>query len=159
MRIKNIAALIISISLPFLAGLIGSIATYPSIPTWYAGLNKPFFNPPNWIFGPVWTMLYIFMGIAAFFVWQKRKENKDVIFALAIFALQLALNSSWSIVFFGMHQIFWAYLIIIALWAAILFCWGEFYLISKPAGWLFVPYVLWVSFATVLNGSIWMLNK
>jgi tryptophan-rich sensory protein len=151
--------LVVSLALPFLAGMIGSLFTMPSILTWYAGLHKPFFNPPNWIFGPVWTILYVMMGIAVFLIWEKRRaQTKTVDLALGLFALQLLLNTSWSIVFFGWHQIGLGLVNIVLLWLAILLCIIRFYPISRLAAWLLGPYIVWVSFAAVLNFAIMVLN-
>jgi len=140
------------------AGLIGSVATFPSIPTWYASLEKPFFNPPNWVFGPVWTTLYTLMGISAFLVWRKGIRDRQVKVALGIFVAQLILNSLWSIVFFGLHSLLGGLAVILPLWVAILLSIITFYRISKTAGVLLIPYILWVSFATLLNFSLWQLN-
>ena len=141
------------------AGFIGSAATTPSIPTWYAGLRKPAFNPPNWIFAPVWTTLFILMGIAAFIVWDKGIRDKRTRFALWAFAVQLILNSLWSFIFFYFHSPFLAFLELILLWCAILWTSILFYGISRAASLLMLPYILWLSFAAVLNFSILLLNK
>jgi len=141
------------------AGIIGSIFTTPSIPGWYAGLAKPPFNPPNWIFGPVWITLYALMGIAAFLIFEKGIGKKEVRKALAVFAAQLVLNSLWSIVFFGAHQILGAAVLILLLWAMILATIRLFRRISGTAAGLLIPYLLWVSFATVLNISLYGLNR
>lgn len=148
----------VSIALPLLAGLIGSFFTAPAIDSWYQYLAKPSFSPPNWIFGPVWTLLYILMGIAFYLVWQSGFENKKKKIALLIFAIQLALNSLWSILFFGLENPFWALNEIICLWIFILATLVLFWKIKKSAGWLLFPYLVWVSFAAVLNFSIWQLN-
>lgn len=142
-----------------LAGIIGSIFTASSIPGWYAGLVKPSFNPPGWVFAPVWTILYALMGIAAYLVYQKRQGRKDVGRALAVFAAQLVLNTLWSIVFFGAHLIFGAVMVIVLLWLLILVTIWLFSRISKAAAYLLVPYILWVSFASVLNISLYVLNR
>ncbi|MFH1541625.1 MAG: TspO/MBR family protein [bacterium] len=142
----------------FFAGFIGQLFTFPSIATWYAALNKPFFNPPNWIFGPVWTTLYLMMAVAAYLVWQKGWGDKSVRTALFIFLIQLMLNSLWSILFFGLHQPIWAFIEIIFLWSAILLTILRFKKLSQPAAWLLIPYLLWVSFASLLNLFIVMLN-
>jgi len=137
-------------------GALGAIATMPSIPTWYAGLAKPSFNPPNWIFGPVWTTLYLMMGISLYLVLRRGLRRNGV--SVAVFALQLALNSSWSVVFFGLHRPDWAFAVILALFAAIVWTILRFARTSMWAGLLLVPYAGWVSFATVLNLAIWRLN-
>lgn len=150
--------LIISIAVSEFAGIIGSIFTSPAIPNWYADLNKSALTPPGWIFGPVWTLLYALMGIAAFLVWRKGLDRKDVKIALGIFLGQLALNTLWSIIFFGLQNPGAAFVEIIFLWLAILTTIIAFAKISKPAAWLLAPYILWVSFAAYLNYAIWTLN-
>lgn len=140
------------------AGIIGSIFTFQSIPTWYAGLNRPDFSPPNWIFGPVWTTLYIMMGIAAYMVYAKGVKKKEVKIALSIFGAQLALNTLWSVLFFGLQSPLYGLVCIVALWLAIAATIWKFWGISRNAALLLVPYILWVSFASVLNYSIWMMN-
>ncbi|MBU1448805.1 tryptophan-rich sensory protein [Patescibacteria group bacterium] len=153
--IKLLAAIIVSEG----AGIIGSLFTTPSIPTWYASLAKPALNPPSWVFAPVWTTLFAFMGIAAFLVWRKGLERKDVRIALSVFALQLVLNTLWSILFFGFHTPLLALIEIVALWCAIAVTIGAFHRISQPAAYLLVTYLLWVSFATYLNAALWALNR
>jgi len=140
------------------AGIIGAIFTTPAIPTWYATLAKPAFNPPAWVFGPVWATLFLLMGIAAFLVWQKGLKKKQVRVALLLFVLQLVLNTLWSIIFFGLRSPGGALVEIVFLWLAIAATTIAFYKISKPAAWLMVPYILWVSFAAFLTYSIWILN-
>jgi tryptophan-rich sensory protein len=142
-----------------LAGFVGSAATMSSIPTWYASLQKPAFNPPNWIFAPVWTTLFIMMGVAAFLVWDKGLENKKVRISLAIFGLQLLLNVLWSILFFGLQSPRYAFIDMIMLWASMLATIIYFYRISAVAAYLLIPYILWVSFAAALNLSIVILNR
>jgi len=146
--------LIISIVICQLAGAVGALFTADSVGTWYLTLNKPSFNPPSWIFGPVWTTLYILMGIALYIVWK----NKNSGFAIPVFVIQLVLNSLWSFLFFGMKNIQFAFIEIIFLWVSILLCIILFYRISKPAAYLLVPYILWVSFASVLNYELMRLN-
>ncbi len=141
------------IALCELAGIIGSVFTVSAIPTWYAALAKPVLRPPNWLFGPIWTTLYALIGVAAYLVWNKRHGQ-----ALRIFGVQLVLNATWSIVFFGLQSPGWALLNIIALWLAIVWTIKVFYRISKPAAYLLVPYLLWVSFGSYLNYAIWVLN-
>ncbi len=158
MKTKEFVQLGTSIIICLGAGLLGSLFTYGSIPTWYAGLVKPSFNPPNWLFAPVWTALYILMGIAAFLVWRRGLQTKGVKAALLAFLFQLVLNVAWSLIFFGWHAPFFAYLEIIVLWLAIVLTIIYFYRISRPAAWLLIPYLLWVSFASVLNFAIWRLN-
>ncbi len=155
---NNTLKLIIAIVVSELAGIIGSVFTTPSIAGWYAGIVKPALNPPAWVFGPVWTTLFALMGIAAFLVWKKGLDRRDVKIALGIFIGQLVLNTLWSIIFFGLHSPGGALVEIVFLWLAILATIIAFYKISRPAAWLLVPYILWVSFAGYLNFSIWQLN-
>jgi translocator protein len=164
MELNNFTKLIIAVIIPQVAGAVGSFFTIPSIPSWYAHLTKPTFNPPAWIFAPVWTTLFIFMGVAAFLIWSAYTKASDgqgkkaVKIALIIFIVQLTLNTLWSIIFFGRHNPGGAFIEIIFLWLAILATIISFSKISKPAAWLLVPYLLWVSFAAFLNFSIWQLN-
>ncbi|MDO8428891.1 MAG: TspO/MBR family protein [Candidatus Diapherotrites archaeon] len=152
----NFPKLFVSIFICFLAGLIGSIFTFSAIPTWYAGLVKPWFSPPNFLFAPVWTILYVLMGIALYLIWRKGfQENKT---SIKIFFVQLLLNAFWSIVFFGFKQLFNAFIVIIFLWISILACILLFYKIDKKASYLLIPYLAWVSFAGILNYSVWALN-
>ena len=141
-----------------IAAATGAFFTTPKIPTWYAGLVKPSFNPPNWLFGPVWTILYLMMGLAAYFVWQQGWEHSRVKRALGVFLLQLVLNVLWSFVFFGMQSTLGGLIVIIMLWGAILLTIVLFFRQSSLAGWLLVPYIMWVTFATVLNAAIFALN-
>ncbi len=159
MTSKNFLKLIIAILVSEAAGIIGSIFTTPSISGWYANLVKPEFAPPNWIFAPVWTTLFALMGIAAFLVWKRGLDDKKVKIALGIFIGQLALNTLWSIIFFGLHSPAGAFLEIIFLWLAILATIIAFAKISRAAAWILAPYILWVSFAAYLNYAIWTLNK
>ncbi|MBI3070147.1 MAG: tryptophan-rich sensory protein [Candidatus Levybacteria bacterium] len=149
--------LILSIGLCLGAGIAGSFFTISSIPTWYATLNKPILSPPNWVFGPVWTTLYIMMGVALYLVWTSKSKVKQN--ALNLFFVQLGLNALWSIIFFGLHSPFLALLAIVALWLLIVLTMRAFFGINKTSGWLLVPYLAWVSFATYLNYSIWALNR
>jgi tryptophan-rich sensory protein len=154
---KPIFMLIVSVVICQLAGLIGSIFNFASIPTWYAGLTKPSFNPPNWVFGPVWTLLFLLMGISFYLVWSHGFGNSKI--ALWLFILQLVLNILWSALFFGLRNPGIAFVEIVLLWISIAATIFSFYSISRPAAWLMVPYIFWVTFAAVLNFSIWMLNK
>ncbi|MEI6222335.1 MAG: TspO/MBR family protein [bacterium] len=148
----------ISVFICLLAGGIGSVFTTPSIPTWYAGLQKPWFNPPNWIFGPVWTVLYVLMGIAAYLIWQKGWKKAEVQVALAVFGLQLVLNTVWSIVFFGVHSLGGAFIFVVMLWLSILASIILFWRQVKIAAIILLPYIAWVSFAGFLNWVVWGLN-
>ncbi|MDP3997465.1 MAG: TspO/MBR family protein [Candidatus Andersenbacteria bacterium] len=140
------------------AGILGAFFTTSAIPNWYATLIRPVLAPPNWIFGPVWTTLYLLMGIAVWLVWQRGWQRSDVKKAVGVFAVQLVLNSVWSIIFFGMQNPGLALLEIAAMWLAIVWTIVLFYRISKPAAYLLLPYLLWVSFASYLNYAIWALN-
>ena len=150
---------IVSIALPLLVGGLSGIATARGVQEWYPTLAKPPFNPPSWVFGPVWTLLYLMMGVAAFLVWQRGWKDEAVKIALAVFLLQLLLNGLWSILFFGMQSPGLAFFEIIVLWIAIGVTLVLFWRLVPLAGLLLVPYLAWVSFAAVLNGSIWMLNR
>lgn len=155
---RDAIKLVVSIAACQCAGLIGSVFTTPAIPTWYATLQKPFFNPPNWLFAPAWVTLYLLMGIAAFLVWRRGLGQKGVKSALIIFLVQLVLNALWSVVFFGLRSPLWGAVVILALWVAILLTILRFFKISTAAGALLLPYILWVSFASVLNIAILVLN-
>ncbi|MCL5970621.1 MAG: tryptophan-rich sensory protein [Patescibacteria group bacterium] len=150
-KITSIPKLILSIGICLGAGVIGSVFTINAIRTWYATLNKPFFSPPNWIFGPVWTILYILMGISLYLVWVRVKVP-------VVFWVQLILNALWSIIFFGLKNPTLALINIIALWIAIVLTVKAFYKINKLAGNLLIPYLAWVTFAALLNLSIVILN-
>lgn len=150
--------LLVSLGVCLGAGFIGSVFTRQSVTTWYQTINKPSFNPPDWIFAPVWTTLFILMGIALFLIWQKGFTEKDNKVALYIFVLQLIFNMMWSLAFFGLRSPFLGVVVIVVLWVLILLTILKFFKISKLAGWLLIPYILWVSFASVLNFSIWQLN-
>lgn len=140
------------------AGSIGGLATYQNIPTWYASLAKPWFTPPSWLFGPAWTVLFILMGAAAFLVWRKRGVDKRAMPALGVFAVQMALNIGWSFAFFGLKSPFYGLVEIIFLYAAILVTIAKFHKIDRNAALLLVPYILWVTFAALLNYSVFALN-
>lgn len=150
--------LIVSIALTLCAGLVGSVFTAPQIPGWYAGLAKSPLNPPSWVFGPVWTVLFILMGISLFLVWREGIERPDVRAALLVFGVQLVLNVLWSALFFGLQSPFLAFLEIIVLWCAILATIVLSARVSTAAAWLLVPYLLWVSFAAYLTWAVWTLN-
>ncbi len=144
---------------PHLAGVIGSCVTVGAIATWYAGLVKPWFSPPNWVFAPVWMTLYTLMGAALFLVVTADEvKGGDRRRAFGVFFFQLALNALWPVVFFGMRQIPLAFALIIVLWAAIVLTIRECYRLSRPAGWLLLPYLVWVSFAVVLNAAMLVFN-
>ncbi|MCX5753446.1 MAG: tryptophan-rich sensory protein [Candidatus Krumholzibacteria bacterium] len=148
-----------SVVLCMLAGFIGSFFTTPKIDGWYAGIHKPSFTPPGRLFGPVWTLLYLMMGIALYLVWRKGLAAKGVKVALAVFLAQLVLNTFWSFAFFGAESPLAGLVVIVALWAMIAASIAAFAPVSRVAAVLLVPYILWVSFATVLNASIYFLNR
>jgi tryptophan-rich sensory protein len=154
---SKVVKFIISIGLPFLAGGIGSAFTTPAIPNWYASINKPVFTPPGWVFGPAWTTLYILMGISFYLVWSKT-NFVGYQRALLFFVIQLVLNALWSILFFGLRQPLYALMEILVLWVIILITLLQFYKIDKTAGLILLPYLAWVSFATLLNFFIVKLN-
>lgn len=141
------------------AGIIGSLFTISAIPTWYLTLQKPVFNPPNWIFGPVWTVLFTLMGISMFVIYKAAWPKKSAKIALTFFTLHLVVNTMWSIIFFNWHELGWALAVIILLWLMIAWSIYLFKQIKPLASWLLFPYLLWVSFATILNASIWFLNR
>lgn len=154
-----VVLLIGAILLCYLAGVIGSLFTFRAISTWYKKIRKPFFNPPDFVFGPVWTLLYTLMGISLFLIWQHGFLNLQVVRASQVFYVQLTLNAIWSYFFFGRKE-FWLafgeiiFLLLIIIWTMILF-WP----ISRIAAILFIPYILWVSFASILNFYIARLNS
>lgn len=156
---KNVLLFLSCLIITYAAAAIGSVSTFASIPTWYAGLAKPALNPPNWIFGPVWSLLYTLMAIAIFLVIKKGFSTGTVRLAAALFAAQLILNTAWSIVFFGMKTTFAPVIIIVVLWVCILACIIIFWKVSKPASIMMIPYILWVSFAAYLNIGIHLANK
>ena len=153
----NWLKLIFSVIIAQLAGIIGSAFTINSINTWYSTLTRPSFNPPNWIFGPVWTILYLLMGISLYLVLVSKKSRNRKI-GLYLFFIQLVLNSIWTVLFFGLQNPLLAFIEIIILWISILFTIIYFYKIDKISSYLLIPYILWVSFASVLNFSIYILN-
>jgi benzodiazapine receptor len=149
--------LTLCILLPLLVGGVSGYATATGITTWYTTLNKPFFNPPNYLFGPVWTILYILMGISFYRILQSQ-ESKIKTTGIMIFCMQLALNFCWSFLFFKFQLLAISFIEIIIMWISIVTMIYTFTKIDKTAGYLQIPYLLWVSFASVLNGSIWYLN-
>jgi len=157
MKKINFGRLLISIAIPLVAGFLGSVFTGPAVKTWYLVINRPTWNPPSWLFAPVWTALFIMMGIALYLVWSKKIDRKIHV-ALNVFAAQLFLNILWSVFFFGMGNFWLAFGEILILWVFILLTILKFFKIDKAAGWLLVPYILWVSFASYLNFTIAGLN-
>ena len=158
MKLKNILRLIIAIVFCNLAGFIGSFFTLTSIGSWYSTIDKPVFNPPNWIFGPVWTLLFILMGISLYFIWEAGLKKKNVKLPLLFFGVQLILNIFWSVFFFGLQNPLLAFIEIVILWIFILLTIISFSKVSRTAAYLLIPYILWVSFAAALNFSIFLLN-
>ncbi|TSC88716.1 MAG: tryptophan-rich sensory protein [Microgenomates group bacterium Gr01-1014_5] len=153
MKKINIPLLIFCVCICASAGIVGSIVTFNSVTTWYPTLIKPFFNPPSWIFGPVWTMLYFLMGISLYLVWRKKKAD------LQWFWIQLVLNALWSIIFFGLKNPLLAFVVIILLWVSIFLTIKSFQKVNKTAAVLLFPYLAWVSFASLLNLFIVVLNR
>ena len=150
--------LIASVAVCQLAGIAGSLFTYPKISTWYATLNKPAFAPPNWVFGPVWISLFTLMGIALYLVWQKGVRSQNERYAVYAFGLQLGLNALWSFLFFGLQSPFYGFVGILLMWLAIAATMWEFRHIDRRAACLLVPYIAWVSFAALVNYAVWLLN-
>lgn len=157
MKRSDITKLVISIVIPLALGAIAGRFTAQAVPEWFALLNRPSFSPPNWLFGPVWTVLYILLGISLFLIWKQipsKERNK----ALWIFSIQMFLNFIWSFVFFYFNQIGLALIVIIGLWISIVFMLISFYKLKPLAAYLNIPYLLWVTFASVLNAAYFILN-
>lgn len=148
---NRVYKLLIALALPLVAGLIGSLFTAPAIPTWYAGLVKPSFSPPNWLFAPAWTSLYLLMGIAFYRIWSRNGPT-------TLFIVHLVFNALWSILFFGLHSPLLGLIDILVLLVMILVLIRQFHKVDRTAAFLLVPYAAWVTFATLLNFSIWWLN-
>lgn len=158
MKKPDILKLVVSLILPLGVGSISGIFTSTEIPTWYETLNKPSFNPPNWVFGPVWTTLYFVMGISLFLIWKQlpgRERNR----AILVFMIQLFLNFCWSFLFFYFHQLGLALVEILLLWLSIFVMILLFYRLRPLAAYINIPYILWVTFATVLNAAYYFLNR
>jgi len=158
MNKSNFFKLLVSIALPLALGAIAGMFTSQSIPEWYATLNQPSFNPPNWIFGPVWTTLYLLMGISLFLIW-KQDASKQRNTAIVVFLIQLLLNFAWSFIFFYFNMIGFALVEIVVLWISIVTMMVLFYKIKPIASYINIPYLMWVTFATVLNASYYLLNR
>lgn len=156
---NNVAKAVISLAIPLGIGALGSIFTTPEIDSWYRTIEKPSWNPPDGVFGPVWTSLYVLMGIAFFLVWKADRTAAGKSTAIILYSIQLLLNLGWSWIFFSRHAIGWALAEIIVLWVFILLTIFSFARFSKVAAWLLVPYISWVSFAAILNYTIWQLNR
>lgn len=154
----NIVKLAISVIICQVAGLSSAFFTMPAVDSWYQTINKPFFTPPNWIFAPVWVLLFLFMGVSLFFVWRAEPKDGDKKIAVAVFTFQFVLNVLWSFMFFGLRSFLGGFIEIIALWIMILFTMATFSKISKTATYLLVPYIIWVTFAAVLNFTIMWIN-
>lgn len=159
MKIKDFFGGLLAALICLSIGGIGTIFTAPNIPTWYASQIRPFFAPPNWVFGPAWTLLYALMGIAIYLIIKKGLDKKEVRTASLVFLIQLILNAIWTPIFFGLHQTFLAFIVIVLLWLAIIWTMMKFYPVAKLACWLLLPYLLWVSFASTLNFGFWWLNR
>ena len=155
---KQLTYIAISVTVCLTIGFLSSFATQSYVNDWYLELNKPSFNPPNWIFAPVWTVLYIMMGVAAGIVWAKGFYHIWVKTALYHFGIQLLFNALWSIIFFGFKNPFAALLVILALLVLLIFTIKWFKVVSQTAALLLIPYLLWVCFATALNYKIWEMN-
>jgi translocator protein len=159
MTLNDVIKLVISIIACFAAAGIGSLFTLKAIPNWYAGLKKPSYTPPNWAFGPVWTTLYLLMGISVFLVWQKGLATNGALLAFILFWIQLLVNAIWSIVFFGIKSKGGGVIAIIVLWFLIMVTMIASFRVSGWAGALLIPYIVWVSIASYLNIGTWLLNK
>ena len=155
---SNIVKLAFSVLVCELVALLGSLVTMPSIEGWYATIQKPFFNPPSWIFAPVWTVLFLLMGISLYLIVRERLLSRESRVAVLFFGVQLGLNLLWPVLFFGLHSPFFAFIEILALWLFIFITAYNFWKISRLSAYLLVPYLVWVAFAAVLNFSIWILN-
>jgi translocator protein len=159
MELSGIIKLMVGILASFAAGGIGTLFTFKAIPTWYPTLKKPPYTPPNQAFGPVWTTLYILMGVSVYFVWQNGLDSNGALLAFVLFWIQLVLNAVWSFIFFGLKSKGGGVIAIIVLWLLILATIIASFRVSSWAGPLLIPYIVWVSIATYLNVGIWMLNK
>ncbi len=155
----NYPKLLASILICQLAGIIGSLFTVSSITSWYSAINKPLFSPPNWILGPVWITLYFLMGVSLYIIWDNKRKDKISKTAIRWFIIQLILNTLWTIIFFGLKSPLGAFIEIIILWISIFLTIKYSYKISKTAAYLLIPYILWVSFAAMLNLAIYLANN
>jgi benzodiazapine receptor len=152
-------ALIVAVLLPLLVGVLGSVFTIDAVRSWYPTLARPSFAPPSWVFGPVWTTLYVSMGVASWLVWRRGFARPDVRRALMLYAVQLAFNLGWSWLFFGLRRPFLGLVEIVVLLVLIGATMRRFGAVSRVAALLLAPYLAWVAFATVLNGGFWWLNR
>lgn len=150
---------VIGVLICLAAGLLGSMVTMPAVESmWFIDLNKPVFQPPNWLFAPVWTILYILMGVAAGIVYVEGKNKMEGKTALILFAVQLVLNILWSFMFFGVHTLLGASVNIVLLWGTLLATIIYFFKLNRAAGWMMIPYILWVTFATILTITLFVMN-
>ena len=156
---NNFAKLIIAIAIPIAIGATAGLFTVTGVGSWYQTINKPSWNPPGWVFAPVWTTLYVMMGVSLYLVWKSGVSNNLKRTAIGLCAFQLVLNFFWSLIFFDQQQPGWALVEIIVMWFFILFTIFAFAKVNKTAAWLLVPYISWVSFATILNYTIWKMNS
>ena len=159
LKANNTLKLIIAIAIPLIVGGTSGFFTATGVESWYQTIARPTWNPPGWLFGPVWTTLYVMMGISLFLVWKEDTSVELKKIGIALFAVQLVLNFFWSFIFFNQHQIGWALVEIAVMWVFILLTIFAFAQVNKAAAWLLVPYISWVSFATILNYTTWQLNK
>lgn len=157
-RLKAFGQALLFVLVCQLAGASGALLTETGDGSWYQMLDKPAFTPPGWLFGPVWVLLYTLMGVAAYLVWRQGWQRHVVRIALGVFAAQLLLNALWTPVFFAAHWLGVAFVVIVLLAAAIALTMVRFFPLSRAAAWLLAPYLAWVVFAAVLNGSIWWIN-
>lgn len=158
MQSAKLPALLVFLAASFTVAAVGGAATASSVQSWYLTLHKPSWNPPSWVFGPVWTTLYVMMSVAAWRVWR-RQEGATARTTLIFFSAQLTLNLLWSVLFFGLRQPGWAFVEVLMLWALLVAILRRFWPADRLAAALWAPYVAWVSFASVLNGTIWWLNR
>jgi tryptophan-rich sensory protein len=154
----GIFKLLISIIVCQAAGIIGSFFTARALPGWFAGLNQPSFTPPDWMYAPIWIVMYLLMAIAAFLIWWRGLHIKPVRVAMILFLVQLVLNLLWVVTLFGLQSVLYGLVTVVALWIMVLFTIIQFYKISIAAGTLMIPYILWVTFTVILNGSLYLLN-
>lgn len=159
MNLRSVAALIVCVALPLVVGALGALGTLDGVQTWYPTLRRPSFAPPSWLFGPVWTTLYVMMGVASWLVWREGAARPEVRSALALYGIQLAFNLAWSWLFFGLRQPTAALVDIVVLLALIAVTAQRFAAVSRIAAMLMLPYLAWVAFATALNAGFWWLNR
>lgn len=158
MKLNDLAKLVLSIIICELAGVFGALFTAQAIPAWYAGLVKPALSPPNWVFGPVWTTLYVLMGVAFYLIWKEGAKKRDVRLAMYAFGFQLFLNAIWTPIFFGLRSPFYGLIVVVMMFLAIIWTIALFHNLQKKAAYLLLPYLAWVGFATYLNFEILRLN-